>query len=125
MTAQGSSITRVDFIGVPSEDVERARAFYVETLGLRPDAHAKYECWAGNTCFAIWSPTNVGLPFVAQKGNPWALGVDDVARARAELEAKGVEFSGETLDTGVCHMAFFADPDGNALMLHHRYAEYT
>jgi predicted enzyme related to lactoylglutathione lyase len=48
--------------------------------------------------------------------------VDDVAAARAALEQRGVEFSGDILDTGVCHMAFFADPDGNALMLHHRYA---
>ena len=48
--------------------------------------------------------------------------MDDVAAARAELEAKGVEFAGDTMDTGVCHMAFFRDPDGNDLMLHHRYA---
>ena len=64
------------------------------------------------------------MPFVAQKGNPWALRVDDVPRARAELEARGVEFLGETVDTGVCRMAFFTDPDGNDLMLHHRYAPY-
>ena len=54
--------------------------------------------------------------------NPMALHVDDVEAARASLEGKGVAFQGDTLDTGVCHMAFFADPDGNALMLHHRYA---
>jgi predicted enzyme related to lactoylglutathione lyase len=64
------------------------------------------------------------MQFVPQKGNPWPLGVDDVPAARAELEAKGVQFFGETLDTGVCHMAFFTDPDGNDLMLHHRYAPY-
>ena len=64
------------------------------------------------------------MPFVAQKGNPWPLGCDDVAEMRAVLEAKGVPFLGETLDTGVCHMAFFADPDGNELMLHPRYAPY-
>ena len=63
-----------------------------------------------------------GMPFVAQKGNPWPLRCDDVAEMRAMLEAKGVQFFGDTLDTGVCHMAFFADPDGNALMLHNRYA---
>ena len=62
------------------------------------------------------------MPFVAQKGNPLPLGVDDVPAARAALEARGVRFFGDTLDTGVCHMAFFADPDGNELMLHHRYA---
>ena len=63
------------------------------------------------------------MEFAPQKANAHlALHVEDVAAARAELEAKGVEFDGETFDTGVCHMAFFEDPDGNALMLHHRYA---
>lgn len=117
-------ITRTDFIGVPSRDVDRALAFYRDVLGLRPDAHGEYECWAGDTCFAIWAPERVGMPFVPQKGNPWALGVDDVRAARAELEARGVVFAGDTLDTGVCHMALFSDPDGNDLMLHHRYAPY-
>ncbi len=120
-----SEIKRLDFLGVPSQDVERSKAFYVDTLGLRPDEHARYECWAGETCLAIWQPEQMGLPFVAQKGNPLPLGADDVAAARAALEAKGVAFFGETMDTGVCHMAFFSDPDGNDLMLHHRYAPYT
>jgi catechol 2,3-dioxygenase-like lactoylglutathione lyase family enzyme len=115
-------ITRVDFIGIPSRDVDRARHFYREILGLRPDEHAEYEQWAGDTCFGIWEPERVGMAFVAQKGNPWALGCEDVATTRAELEAKGVEFLGETFDTGVCNMARFLDPDGNELMLHHRYA---
>ena len=78
----------------------------------------------GGTCFGIWQPEQQGMQFVPQKGNPWPLGVDDVPAARAELEAKGVQFFGDTLDTGVCHMAFFNDPDGNDLMLHHRYAPY-
>jgi predicted enzyme related to lactoylglutathione lyase len=64
----------------------------------------------------------MGGTFAPQKNGHWALHVDDVAEARRELEGKGVEFVGEVLDTGVCHMAFFADPDGNDLMLHHRYA---
>jgi predicted enzyme related to lactoylglutathione lyase len=119
-----SEIRRVDFFGIPSQDADRARSFYRETLGLRPDPHAEYECWAGDTCLGIWEPEGQGMPFVAQKGNPLVLGVDDVASARAALEGKGVQFFGETLDTGVCHMAFFADPDGNDLMLHHRYAPY-
>ena len=108
-------ITRLDFIGIPSQDADRARSFYRDTLGLRPDEHGDYEQWAGDTCFGIWEPEKMGMPFVAQKGNPWALGCDDVAATRAELEAKGVEFAGETSDTGVCHMAFFSDPDGNDL----------
>jgi catechol 2,3-dioxygenase-like lactoylglutathione lyase family enzyme len=118
-------ITRLDFIGIPSQDADRSRSFYRDTLGLRPDEHGDYEQWAGDTCFGIWEPTKMGMPFVAQKGNPWALGCDDVAASRAELEAKGVEFAGDTFDTGVCHMAFFSDPDGNDLMLHDRYAPYA
>ena len=115
-------ITKLDFVGVPSTDAERSRAFYVETLGLRPDAKARFEFWVGDTCFGIWEPARMGMEFVAQKNAHPALHVDDVAVARAELEAKGVEFKGDTLDTGVCHMALFTDPDGNDLMLHHRYA---
>ena len=117
-------ISKVDFVGVPSTDAERTRAFYVETLGLRPDEHGRFEFWAGETCFAIWEPAGFGIEFAPQKNAHPALHVDDVAAARAELEAKGVEFFGEILDTGVCHMAFFNDPDGNDLMLHHRYAPY-
>jgi catechol 2,3-dioxygenase-like lactoylglutathione lyase family enzyme len=115
-------IDKLDFIGVPSRDAERSRSFYVETLGLRPDVTARFEFWVGETCFGIWEPEKMGLPFAPQKNAHLALHVDDVAQARAELEAKGVTFLGETFDTGVCHMAPFTDPDGNDLMLHHRYA---
>jgi catechol 2,3-dioxygenase-like lactoylglutathione lyase family enzyme len=115
-------IERLDFLGVPTQDPERARAFYRDVLGMRPDANADWEQWAGATCFAIWQPESQGMAFVAQKGNPWPLRCDDVAATKAALEAKGVPFFGDILDTGVCHMAFFADPDGNELMLHHRYA---
>jgi catechol 2,3-dioxygenase-like lactoylglutathione lyase family enzyme len=114
-------IGSLDFVGVPSEDAARSRAFYVDTLGLRPDERAEAEFWVGETCFGIWEPARFGMPFAPQKNAHIALQVDDVAAARAELESKGVEFAGDTLDTGVCHMAFFTDPDGNDLMLHHRY----
>ena len=116
-------ISKLDFVGIPTQDAERARRFYVETLGLRPDEHGRYEVWAGDTCFGIWEPARQGRPFAPQKNAHPALHVDDVTAARAELEAKGVTFAGDILDTGVCHMALFADPDGNDLMLHHRYAE--
>jgi len=119
-----SEIKRVDFIGIPSQDADRARAFYRDVLGLRPDPHAEYEQWAGDTCLGIWEPERVGMQFQAQQGNPLPLGVEDVPAARAALEERGVQFFGETLDTGVCHMAFFRDPDGNDLMLHHRYKPY-
>jgi len=114
-------IRSLDFVGVPSTDAERTRSFYVDTLGLRPDDKARFEFWLGDTCFTIWEPERQGRPFAPQKNAHPALHVDDVAAARAELEAKGVEFVGETFDTGVCHMAFFTDPDGNDVMLHHRY----
>ena len=117
-------ITGLDFVGIPSQDAERSRRFYIETLGLRPDEHGRFECWAGDTCFGIWEPERMGLAFAPQKNAHPALHVDDVASARAELEAKGVVFGGDVLDTGVCHMALFTDPDGNDLMLHHRYAPY-
>jgi catechol 2,3-dioxygenase-like lactoylglutathione lyase family enzyme len=119
------TITGIDFIGIPSQDAERSRTFYVDTLGLRPDDKARFEFWAGDTCFGIWEPTRLGMPFAPQKNAHPALHVEDVAAARAELEAKGVEFYGDILDTGVCHMAFFTDPDGNDVMLHHRYAPRT
>ncbi len=116
------SIMKLDFVAIPSEDAERSRRFYGETLGLRPDEHAKYEFWAGATCLGIWEPARQGIPFAPQKNGHLALHVEDVAAARSDLEGQGVEFFGDTLDTGVCHMAFFTDPDGNDLMLHHRYA---
>ncbi len=114
-------ITKLDFVGIPSQDAERSRAFYVDTLGLRPDDNGRFEFWVGATCFGIWEPASFGMAFAPQKNAHPALHVDDVAVARAELEAKGVEFTADTLDTGVCHMALFTDPDGNDLMLHSRY----
>jgi catechol 2,3-dioxygenase-like lactoylglutathione lyase family enzyme len=115
-------ISKLDFVAIPSQDSERSRRFYAETLELRPDEHAQFEFWAGDTCLGIWEPSRFGMEFAPQKNAHLALHVDDVEKARAELEARGVEFAGETLDTGVCHMAFFTDPDGNDLLLHHRYA---
>ena len=117
-------INKVDFIGIPSTDAERSRAFYVETLGLKPDEHGRFEFWVGGTCFGIWEPAKMGMEFAPQKNAHPALHVDDIDSARAELEGKGVEFGGDTFDTGVCKMALFTDPDGNDLMLHHRYAPY-
>jgi len=116
-------VEKLDFVAIPSTDAERTRAFYVETLGLRPDAKAKYEFWVGDTCFGIWEPDKMGGSFAPQRNGHLALHVADIEAARAELEAKGVEFLGDTLDTGVCFMAFFRDPDGNDLMLHHHYAD--
>jgi predicted enzyme related to lactoylglutathione lyase len=118
-------VTGVDFAAVPSHDLEVAVRFYGETLGLRrsvymPDrGFAEFE--TGNLTLSIINPERMGMEHHAN-ANALALHVDDVAAARATLEGRGVTFRGDTFDTGVCHMAFFADPDGNALMLHHRYA---
>jgi catechol 2,3-dioxygenase-like lactoylglutathione lyase family enzyme len=120
-----SPITKVDTVGLPSRDTERSRRFYVETLGLRPDERSWNEFWVGETCFAIWEPERMGMQFEPHKSGVALLRVDDVAAARSELESKGVTFVGETFDTGVCHMATFADPDGNQLVLHNRYAPYA
>ena len=117
-------ISKLDFVAVPSTDVERARGFYIDTLGLRPDERNPAEFWVGETCCGIWEPARLGMEFAPQKNGHLALHVDDVAAARAELESKGVQFTGDIVDTGVCHMAFFMDPDDNDLMLHHRYAPY-
>ena len=122
--ADGIGVQRVDFVAVPSTDWERSRAFYVETLGLRPDENGQAEFWVGETCFGIWEPASFGMEFSPQRNAHIALHVDDVEAARTELETKGIEFAGPTMDSGVCHMAFFRDPDGNDLMLHSRYKPY-
>ena len=121
----GSTIGKVDVIGIPSTNTVRSRAFYVETLGLQPDERSLNEFWIGQTCFAIWEPTRFGGEFQPQANSIALIHVDDVESARKDLEAKGVEFDGETFDTGVCHMANFKDPDGNPLTLHKRYAPYS
>jgi len=119
-----STVSKVDTVGIPSQDTARSRAFYVETLGLRPDERSWNEFWVGDTCFAIWEPARFGGEFQPQPNGIALLHVDDVEVARAELEGKGVAFDGETVDSGVCHMAMFRDPDGNQLVLHKRYAPY-
>ena len=120
-----TAFPRLDFVAVPSQDAERARVFYGETLGLRADEHIATEFWVGDTCLSIWEPAKFGMPFAPQKNAHLALHVDDVAATRSELEEKGVEFMADVMDTGVCHMAFFTDPDGNDLMLHSRYAPHA
>ena len=125
MTSTQQLITGVDFLGLATHDLEAAVAFYGETLGLprsvyRPDRHfAEFE--TGNLTLNIMDADAMGLEHHVSH-NAVALHVDDVAAARATLEEKGLKFAGGIFDTGVCHMAFFRDPDGNALMLHHRYA---
>lgn len=111
----------VDFISVPTRDTARAVAWYRDVLGLPESDVTDGEVEASNVTFSFWEPERDDLPFVANEAGV-ALRVADVASARAELEAKGVEFLGETWDSGVCHFAAFRDPDGNTLILHRRYA---
>jgi len=117
------TVEHVDFISIPSRDLARSRAFYLETLGLPLDRDTPtgFEVTAGQVTLGVWEPERIGRPF-EPAANEVALRVPDVAAARAQLEQAGVTFRGETIDTGVCHMALFSDPDGNALMLHRRYA---
>ena len=117
-------VERTDFVSVPVTDLERSTRFYEDTLGLRrrPSSNAWPEFETGNVSLYLIDPRNMGLEFSGPHTAHIALRVPDVKAARANLERAGVEFHGEVLDTGVCHMAFFHDPDGNALMLHRRYA---
>jgi predicted enzyme related to lactoylglutathione lyase len=117
-------IERTDFYSVPVADMERAKAFYRDVLEMQsPDWDAGFpEIETGNVSLYLTDPTAIGREFVPHASAIFALRVDDVAKRRAELEAKGVVFDAETFDTGVCHMAIFKDSEGNALMLHRRYA---
>jgi catechol 2,3-dioxygenase-like lactoylglutathione lyase family enzyme len=125
MSTPASVVTGVDFVSVATRNIEAAKEFYGTKLGLRCSAvygrrpGAEFE--AGNLTLQVIDSEAHGLRF-RPRNHPLALHVEDVAAARAELEARGVAFNGATLDTGVCHMAPFEDPDGNMLMLHHRYA---
>ena len=122
------TVERTDFVSVPVTDMERSKRFYGETLGLPlvsgDDAWPEYQLGENVSLYLI-DPTNIGQAFTAPHTSSIALRVADVAVARDALEAKGVSFDADTLDTGVCHMAFFRDTEGNALMLHRRYAPHA
>jgi catechol 2,3-dioxygenase-like lactoylglutathione lyase family enzyme len=125
LAGAGLIVERTDFISVPVMDIERSTTFYGETLGLDlvwPDAAWPEFQLGENVSLYLIDPKNIGQEFTAPHSAHIALRVPDVEQTRSELESKGIEFEGATLDTGVCHMAFFHDPDGNALMLHRRYA---
>jgi catechol 2,3-dioxygenase-like lactoylglutathione lyase family enzyme len=120
-----SLVSGVDFVFLPSKNFAQAADFYENVLGLSCSARYKKapggEFETGNLTIQILETEAIGIEFNAAR-NPIALHVDDVAAARAALESRGVSFEGDILDSGVCHMTFFNDPDGNALMIHHRYA---
>ena len=120
------TVERTDFVSVPVTDLERSTRFYSDTLGLEQIGHGGWPEFAlgENVSLYLLQMENIGREFTAPHTASIALRVPDVAAAQKELEAKGVEFAGETFDTGVCHMAHFHDPDGNTLMLHRRYAPH-
>ena len=111
----------MDFISIPTRDVTRALAWYRDVLGLSESKVSEQELETPNVTLSFWQPEREDLPFVPNEAG-FALRVSDVAAARAELEAKGVEFVAETWDSGVCHFAAFRDPDGNTIILHRRYS---
>jgi extradiol dioxygenase family protein len=119
---------RVDFIAVPTKDRDRAERFYGEMLGLERNPNST-DTWVefetGNVTLALVDPESAGQPVAPLPFAAIVLRVDDVDDAKAKLQAEGIEFLGETFDSGVCNGAAFKDPDRNGLMLHHRYAPYA
>jgi catechol 2,3-dioxygenase-like lactoylglutathione lyase family enzyme len=115
-------VEHVDFVSFLTQDIKRAKQFYTEILGLEVETEGEddMEFRAGQVTLDIFNPASQGQLFAPSLGG-MALRVPDVDAARADLEAKGVEFDGETRQTSVCRMAFFHDPDGNLLMLHRRF----
>lgn len=125
MTAERGLVEGVDFVAVPTKDLDRAIEFYGATLGLPRSVYIKERNYAefetGNLTLSVIDAEKMGIECGPVRSGI-ALHVGDVQAARAELEGRGVSFDGDTFDTGVCHMALLDDPDGNRLILHHRYA---
>jgi predicted enzyme related to lactoylglutathione lyase len=129
MATATSIVTGVDFVSVPTQNLGAAVDFYRDVLGLEQSKMwqmggqeplgAEFE--TGTVTIAVIDVAKLGIDFQPNKV-PIAFHVEDVEAARAELESRGVEFRGDTIDSGVCHQALFEDPDGNSLDIHNRYA---
>jgi predicted enzyme related to lactoylglutathione lyase len=118
------TVEQVDFVAVPTRDPAHCRRFYGELLGL-PETNTSsqgtyFEFETSNVTLGVWQPEAFGREF--RPGVGIALRVPDVEEARRTLEEAGVEFDGDIVDSGVCHMAFCTDFDGNAIVIHRRYA---
>jgi len=115
-------VEKVDFVSVLTQDLQQAKQFYVDVLGLEVETEgdSDMELRCGQVTLDVFDPSSIGQPFAVSPAG-LALRVEDVDAARAELEGKGVVFEGETIVTDVCRQAWFKDPDGNALMLHRRF----
>jgi predicted enzyme related to lactoylglutathione lyase len=120
-------VTRVDYIRVPVDDIEQAKHFYGDVLGLPKNEHLDHDDWieyeAANVTLAVMTPETHDDVFAPMSPGTIALGVSDVAEAKAHLEAAGLEV-GEMWDSGVCQGAGVSDPAGNRILLHHRYKPY-
>jgi len=120
-------VQRVDYVRVPVRDIEQAKHFYGELLGLRESPNSPADDWveyeAGNVTLAVMTPETHDYEFAPLPPGTLALRVADVAEAKAKLEAAGVQVN-DMWDSGVCHGAGLKDPDGNPILLHHRYAPY-
>src|SRR5215813_812898 len=118
-------LEKVDFVSVLTQDIPRAKRFYGETLGLPVESEGEHdlEFTLGQVTLDVFDPSSIGEEFAPNPAGI-AIRVPDVAAARAELEEKGVEFDGDIVHTSVCDMTFFKDPDGNALLLHRRFAPF-
>jgi len=118
-------VQKVDFVSVLTQDIPRAKRFYSEVLGLEIESEGEHdlEFGLGQVTLDVFDPSTIGQPFSPSPAGI-AIRVPDVAATRAELEAKGVEFDGDIVHTSVCDMTFFHDPDGNALILHRRFAPF-
>ena len=114
-------VERVDFVSVPTRDIPRAVAFYRDVLELRESAFTEGEVEVGDLTLSFWNPEEQGEPFVPN-ANGIALRVPDVHEAVEDFRSAGGEVMGIE-DTGVCHMGFVKDPDGNVIILHRRYAD--
>jgi predicted enzyme related to lactoylglutathione lyase len=118
---------RIDFIAIPTQDRERAEAFYADTLGLTKNPNST-DMWVefetGNVTLALVEPEKWGMEFDPLPFGAIAIRVPDVGEARRRLEEAGIEVKGDTWDSGVCHGAAFHDTEGNGLLVHHRYAPY-
>ncbi len=119
-------VEKVDFVSVLTQDISRAKQFYGETLGLpiESEGDTDLEFTLGQVTLDVFDPSSIDQPFAPSPAGI-AIRVPDVAAVRAELEAKGVAFDGEIVHTSVCDMTFFKDPDGNALILHRRFAPFS
>jgi predicted enzyme related to lactoylglutathione lyase len=118
-------VTGTDFVLIHSQDLERTERFYGDILGLELGPRwgdIGFEVETGDTTLAFMNPASVGRDF-APSMTAVVLSVDDVPATKSELEDRGVEFATDIIDSGSCHQAYFTDPDGNALGIHHIYGE--